>query len=227
MFLVENLRMEMIELTNNTIIIGDSYSTFEKFVPDGYGVYYFEKGRPETDVTKVGQTWWHQVITEANLNLILNNSWSGSTICYTGYNNTDCSKSSSFIYRLHTLIAQGFFDKNNIDTVFVFGGTNDSWADAPLGTMKYENWEKDDLYSVLPAICYFLKILKDKLPKADIYCLINTELKPEISAGMRKACQIYGITEILFDIIDKSCGHPTIKGMQDIKNTVLNVLRKN
>ena len=175
----------------------------------------------------MAQTWWHQVITEANLNLVLNNSWSGSTICYTGYNNTDCSKSSSFIYRLHSLIAQGFFDKNNIDTVFVFGGTNDSWAEAPLGTMKYENWEKDDLYSVLPAICYFLKILKDKLPKADIYCLINTELKPEISAGMRKACQIYGITEILFDIIDKNCGHPTIKGMQDIKNTVLNVLRKN
>ena len=213
-------------MTNNTIIIGDSYSTFEKFVPDGYGVYYFEKGRPETDVTKVGQTWWHQVITEANLNLILNNSWSGSTICYTGYNNTDCSKSSSFIYRLHTLIAQGFFEKNNIDTVFVFGGTNDSWADAPLGAMKYENWENNDLYSVLPAIGYFFKILRDKLPKADIYCLINTELKSEISYGMRQACKMYGVTAILFDNIDKIGRHPTIKGMQDIKNTVINVLRK-
>ena len=95
-----------------------------------------------------------------------------------------------------------------------------------LGTMKFENWENDDLYSVLPAICYFLKKLKDKLPKAHIYCLINTGLKPEISAGMRRACQIYGITEISFDTIDKNCGHPTIKGMQDIKNTVLNVLQK-
>ena len=125
------------------------------------------------------------------------------------------------------LIERGFFDKNNIDTVFVFGGTNDSWADAPLGTMKFENWKNDDLYSVLPVICYFLKTLKDKLPKAHIYCLINTELKPEISAGMRIACQIYGITEISFATIDKNCGHPTIKGMQDIKNTVLNVLPKN
>ena len=149
----------MITLSNNTIIFGDSYSTFEKFVPDGYAVYYSEKGRPETDVTNVYQTWWHQVIAEANLNLVLNNSWSGSTICYTGYNNTDCSKSSSFIYRLHMMIEQGFFDKNNIDTVFVFGGTNDTWADAPLGTMKYENWEHDDLYFVLPAISYFFKTL--------------------------------------------------------------------
>ena len=92
------------------------------------------------------------MVTESNLNLILNNSWSGSTICYTGYDNTDCSNSSSFIYRLQKLIDQGFFDKNNIDTVFVFGGTNDNYADAPIGTMKYENWENNDLYSVMPAI---------------------------------------------------------------------------
>ena len=72
-------------MSNNTIIFGDSYSTFENFIPAGYAVHYFENGRPETDVTKVSQTWWHQVVTEADLNLILNNSWSGSTICYTGY----------------------------------------------------------------------------------------------------------------------------------------------
>lgn len=216
--------MEVIILSNNTIIFGDSYSTFEKFVPDGYEVYYSEKGRPETDVTKVDQTWWYQVVEEVNLNLVLNNSWSGSPICYTGYNNADCSKSSSFIYRLHELIEQGFFDKNHIDTVFVFGGTNDSWADVSLGTTKCENWEPDDLYFVLPAISYFFKTLKDQLPQAHIYCLINTELKPEISEEMKRVCQFYGITEILFDNIDKEYGHPTIKGMQDIKNAILNVL---
>lgn len=58
----------MITWLNNTIIFGDSYSTFEKFVPDGYAVYYSGIERPETDVTKVYQTWWHQVITGANLN---------------------------------------------------------------------------------------------------------------------------------------------------------------
>lgn len=216
----------MIGLSSNTIIFGDSYSTFEKFVPDGYAVYYSEKGHSETDVTNVYQTWWHQVVTEANLNLVLNNSWSGSTICYTGYSNTDCSKSSSFIYRLHRMIEQGFFDNNDIHNVFVFGGTNDSWADAPIGTMKYENWEHDDLYFVLPAISYFFKTLKAKLPKAHIYCMINTELKPEISSEMKKVCQIYDIEEISFDTIDKKCGHPTVKGMQDIKNAVLNVLPK-
>ena len=108
-------------MKNNTIILGDSYSTFASFIPDGYLSYYSENERPETDVTKVSQTWWFQVMEAANLNLVLNNSWSGSTIGYTGYNNSDCSESSSFIYRLKQLIEDGFFEKNEIHKVFVFG----------------------------------------------------------------------------------------------------------
>ena len=213
-------------MKNNTLIIGDSYSTFKGYVPDGFAVYYFENERPETDVTKVEQTWWHQVVQEANLNLVLNNSWSGSTIGYIGYNNTDCSKSSSFIYRLKHLIEKGFFDNNKIDTVFVFGGTNDSWSNAPLGEIKYSDWEEKDLFSVLPAICYFLNLLKETLPQAKIYCLINTEIKPEIASCMKNACKEYGITPVAFDKIDKTSGHPTIQGMKDIKNSVLKVINK-
>ena len=97
----------------NTLIFGDSYSTFKEYVPKGYAVYYSETECPETDVTKVEQTWWYQVVEEATLKLALNNSWSGSTIGYTGYNNTDCSKSSSFIYRLKELIDNGLFCKKS------------------------------------------------------------------------------------------------------------------
>ena len=213
-------------MASNIVIFGDSYSTFENYVPEGYEVYYTEEGNLETDVTKVTQTWWYQVITEGNMNLILNNSWSGSTICYTGYNNIDCSNSSSFIYRFYELLEKDFFSKTKIDTVLIFGGTNDSWADAPLGELKYENWEKQDLYFVLPAIAYYFKLLKENLPNTDIYCMINTELKPEISAGMKAVCEKYGINTITFEEIDKNYGHPTIKGMQDIKNTVLGVLKE-
>ena len=211
-------------MSNNIIIFGDSYSTFENFVPDGYAVYYSENERPETDVTKVEQTWWHQVVKNAALNLILNNSWSGSTIGYTGYDNVDCSKSSSFIYRLKQLIENGFFVENKIDTVFVFGGTNDSWSNAPLGEIKYSGWEEKDLFSVLPAVCYFLNLLKETLPQTKIYCLINTEIKPEIASCMENACEKYHITPITFNSIDKKCGHPTIQGMKNIKSSVLNAL---
>ncbi len=214
------------EKKNNAIIFGDSYSTFNGFVPDGFAIYYSENERPETDVTQVSQTWWHQVIREANLNLVLNNSWSGSTIGYTGYDNIDCSTSSSFIYRFNQLIENGFFAENEIDTVFVFGGTNDNWADAPLGEIKYSDWEENDLFFVLPAICCFLNLIKETLPKAKIYCLINNELKPEIVSCMKNACAKYSITPITFDTIDKKCGHPTIQGMTDIKERVLNALNQ-
>ena len=206
--------------------MGDSYSTFKGYVPEGYAIYYSENERPETDVTQVSQTWWYQVVEKADLKLVLNNSWSGSTIGYTGYNNTDCSKSSSFIYRLRQLIENDFFAKNQIDTVFVFGGTNDSWSNAPLGEIKYSDWEEKDLFSVLPAVCYFLNLLKETLPQTKIYCLINTEIKPEIASCMKNACEKYHITPITFNSIDKKCGHPTIQGMKNIKDSVLKVMNK-
>jgi hypothetical protein len=206
------------------LIFGDSYSTFEGCVPDGYAIYYFPRSCEYTDVREKEQTWWHRVMAQAGLELVLNNSWSGSTVGYTGYDNADTSASSSFIFRLRRLIDEGFFAENRIDTAFVFGGTNDSWADAPLGEPKFENWEESDLYFVLPAVCYFLWLLKQTLPEARLYCLINTELKQEISDCMRAACARYGITAVTFEHIDKSCGHPTIRGMQDIADTVLQAL---
>lgn len=46
----------------------------------------------------------------------------------------------------------------------------------------------------------------------------------EIAEGMEDACKMYDISPIKFDYIDKKSGHPTIKGMQDIKIKVLKVL---
>ncbi len=213
-------------MMKNAIIFGDSYSTFKGYVPEGYICYYSENMRPETDVTRVEETWWYQVVKEAGLNLIMNNSWSGSPICYTGYDNADCSETSSFICRFKKLKDEGFFEKNRVDTVFIFGGTNDNWCGAQLGEAKWENIEKEDLYSVLPAVYLFLRLVRETLPEAEIYCLINTELKDELTEALLNASERNGITPIRFKEIGKNCGHPTIKGMKDIKNAVLEVMGK-
>ena len=206
---------------NNTIIFGDSYSTFRGHIPENYAVYYSETTHPETGVMDVSQTWWRLVCEAANLNLVMNNSWSGSTIGYTGYNNSDCSGTSSFIYRLRQLKENGFFEQNRIDTVFVFGGTNDSWSQAPLGEEKFSNWEENDFYSVLPAISYFLYLLRETLPQAQIYCLVNTDISPAITECMIKSCEKYNITPVTFESIDKQGGHPTSQGMIDISTAGL------
>lgn len=213
-------------MANNTIIFGDSYSTFDGYIPEGYAAYYAEVKRAETDVVKVEQTWWHQVVEKAGLNLVMNNSWSGSTIGYTGYQNSDCSGTSSFIYRLRKLKAEGFFAENRIDTVLVFGGTNDDWAGVPHGTLKFADFQEEELYTVLPAIACFLKSLKETLPEAKLYCLINTEMNPVIAEAFQKACAQYGIIPITFTHIHKEFGHPTIQGMRDIAQQVLAVLNR-
>ena len=208
----------------NVVIFGDSYSTFKGFVPVGNAIYYNEE-TGETDVRKVEETWWHLLMKETGSNLVLNDSWSGSTICHTGYNNNDCSETSSFAHRLDKYIAEGFFEKNKIDTVFIFGGTNDDWAGSPIGELQYEDFKTQDLFNILPAVCYMLDTLKKVAGNARIILLINNPFKEEIEKGMIEAANHYGVKHILFKDIDKIVGHPTIKGMAQIKEQILENLK--
>ena len=205
----------------NTLIIGDSYSTFKGYIPEGYAYYYPPtiEGRPVIDDVK--NTWWHALMTETDSNLIRNDSWSGSTMGYTGYEGADTSKTSSFIRRIRTLESEGFFKENKIDTVFIFGATNDSWSDAPVGRNAYKNVTEKKLYSVLPAICYILDNLKRILPKATISFIINSGLKSEITEGIKRACKHYGIKTITLSKIDKMSDHPTLTGMMQIKDQII------
>ena len=157
---------------------------------------------------------------ETNSNMVMNDSWSGSTVGYTGYEgeNTDIN---SFIARLEKYISEGFFEDKDVDTLFIFGGTNDYWCGAEVGQLQYDGFKKEDLYRVLPAVCYMIKRSKEALPEAKIYWLINTDLSEAITKGIREACRHYGIEFIDFDHIEKIEGHPTPVGMTEIKNTIM------
>lgn len=201
------------------IIFGDSYSTFSGHIPEGYPTYY-----PRFDVDSVEKTWWKMLSDKKDIKLVQNNSWSGSPLGFTGYNNTDCSRSGSFIARYRELRDKGFFEKNAIDTVFVFGGTNDNWADVPLGDVKFDGFEDNDPFCILPAICYFTETLKRDLPDAEIVLIVNTELKPEIQECFETAAKHYGVKCVRLQNIDKESGHPIASGMQAICKQVAAVL---
>lgn len=205
----------------NLVIFGDSYSTFKGHIPEKNAIYY-----PNLDVVDVENTWWKKFVKKSGYNLILNDSWSGSTICYTGWGGTDCSQSSSFIYRYRKLKNEGFFKENSVENVIVFGATNDSWCDAPLGEIKFDNFLENDLYSVVPAICYFAKILREDLPNAKITFVINTELKPEVVSGIKEACKRYNHNFVELVDITKESGHPPIKGMDEICEQISSVILK-
>ena len=176
----------------NIMIFGDSYSTYEGYIPDGFAVYYSGHRELPPDVFDVKRTWWGRIIEQTGSTLVQNNSWSGSTLGNTGYNNSDCSTSSSFIYRFEKLWNEGFFEEHKIDTLFVFGGTNDSWSEAPLGELKFENIEKEDLFCVLPAICYFAGTLKEKLG-CFLVEMASRKLKPTEKRGATHRAHNYAV----------------------------------
>ena len=203
------------------MIFGDSYSTYEGHIPSGYAVYYSGHRKTLPDVFDVKNTWWRRILDATDSTLVQNNSWSGSTIGYTGYNNSDCSHSSSFIYRFEKLLKEDFFKSNKIDTLFVFGGTNDSWSNAPLGKLKYDEIEDNDLFCVLPAISYFANRLKEELSETRIIFIGNCNIKNEITNAMRSVCEHYGLDYVELSEIDKLNGHPTELGMEQICNQIL------
>ncbi len=209
----------------NVFILGDSYSTFKGYIPDGYAIYYDTEDSREIGINNVGQTWWKQVIDATSSNLLRNCSWSGTTVCHTGYSG-DCS-AISFIARLEKLIENGWFEENKVDTFFLFGGTNDNWANSPLGELMFEDWKKEDLFSVLPAICYIINRVRSYLPNARLIVLLNTELKEEINNGFEVACEKYGAELIKLKDISKHNGHPDAHGMKQICDQILTYIENN
>ena len=123
--------MSLLAQVKQTVaVLGDSYSTFEGFIPKGYATWYTTAVQKVTDVNKVEQTWWWQVIKEGGYKMGNINSYSGSTICNTGYRDEDYSD-RSFINRTTLL--------GNPDIILICGGTNDSWANVPIGNYQYSN----------------------------------------------------------------------------------------
>jgi hypothetical protein len=208
----------------NVIIFGDSYSTYAGCIPEGYAPYYTGTGERVPDLSSSDECWWGSMIKKTGWNLVRNDSWSGSPICYRGYDGVDVSESCSFIYRLKRLREEGFFRDNKIDTVIVFGGTNDSWCGAEMGDEIKEGWRKDDLYKVLPAIWYYFKDLGATFPGAEIYVICNCDINEVIIDTMARAAESVGAKPILLHDIDKEEGHPTLKGMAQITEQVLSVI---
>lgn len=195
-------------------ILGDSYSTFSEYIPEGFLTWYMpDPTDGRTDVTQVDQTWWNIFINENGYQLEKNNSYSGSTICNTGYDQKDYSD-RSFITRVNQL--------GNPDLIFVYGGTNDSWANSLIGEFVYNDWTSEQLKYFRPATAFLASELKKLYPQAEIVFLINGEdiIKNEIISSLQEICNHYGITYVMINDIEKMSGHPDKIGMRQIVNQI-------
>ena len=78
-------------MQKNIFIMGDSYSTYGGYIPQGYNCYYDDLRTDEPVIKGVEKTWWKILVNRMDYNIAMNDSFSGSTVCNTGYNG-DCSK---------------------------------------------------------------------------------------------------------------------------------------
>jgi hypothetical protein len=194
-------------------ILGDSYSTYEGYMtPSTNELWYYAKSQPErTDVNNVRQTWWHQLISKKGWRLCVNNSYSGATISYTGYDGNDYSE-RSFNTRANNI--------GSPDVLLIFGATNDSWAGTPIGEYKYEGITWGDLYQFRPAMARLMEYVTNRYVGTEIYFLLNDGLRPEINESVKTICSRYGVQVIELRDIDKLSGHPSVKGMTQIADQV-------
>ena len=199
-------------------ILGDSYSTFSGHVTPASNLCWYtgeaDPGRPN-DVMQAEQTWWHLLVEELGYRLERNNSYSGSTVCLTGYRGQDFGD-RAFITRIHNL--------GDPDIILVFGGTNDCWAGSPLGEFRYEGWTHEDLLAFRPAFGYLLHQLGELYPRARICNITNSELSDGITESMEIICRRYGVRNVRLHDIDKQTGHPSAAGMRSICEQVREAL---
>lgn len=208
----------MAQVKPTLAVLGDSYSTFAGFIPKGNACWYNSPAdHKRTDVTKVEQTWWWQVANEGGYKLGAIESYSGATVCNTGYRDEDYSD-RSFVTRCTNL--------GNPDIILICGATNDSWANAPIGDYKYANWKRVDLYFFRPAMAKMLTDIKLHYPNVEVYFILNTELKKEINESVLEVCKHYDVPVIELEDIDKKSSHPSVKGMKAIAQQVLKFIKK-
>ncbi len=203
----------------NVVVLGDSYSTFLGYIPKSYAYYY-----PRHDVLSVDDTWWKLLQNELNFNIVLNCSYSGSTVCYTGYDGAYV-KDTSFIERIKNSINTGKVNDKNVDTVIIFGGTNDSWANVPMGEINYLNQTEKDLECFLPSFCYLINFILDNLKSAKILVVINSEvIRNDVINAEKEICKHYNVDYVALKEFSTLEGHPDKEGMQSIKDQILSCL---
>lgn len=207
--------MTMSAQTKKVSILGDSYSTYKDIIPDGYATFYPDANN---DVKTIEQTWWSLYNKAMGYELEKNDSWGGTTICNTGYFGMDATR-NSFNAR---------FDKlGNPDIIFVFGGTNDAWANAPIGDYQYSDWTDADCKNFRPALACLLDKLQKQYANAKLYVILNSELKEDINVSFREICNHCNVQLIELHDIEKQNGHPSVAGMKAICEQLIEAIGKN
>ena len=138
-------------------ILGDSISTYTGWIPEQNAVYYTGQ---ISDVSSVNETWWMKSIKKLDMNLCINNSWSGSRVTA-----TVSAASSGCVRRcvnLHT-------ETLTPDVIIVYMGINDFDHNVPIGFYNGMENTSTSTMTFREAYALMLKKITTVYPEAEVF----------------------------------------------------------
>ena len=194
-------------------VIGDSYSTFMGFTdPLPNAQWYPHAGNA---MASVEQTWWKLFEHASGMELVQNNSFSGSTICTHSWNNTT-DLTNSFVGRVDNLREAGL--------IIVEGATNDNNAGSVIGNYVWDNFTDTDKRTFRGGTAYVIDFLQKKYPESQLLFMLNNGLRADINESVQTICDHYGVPVLKLHDITKIEDHPDVAGMIAINEQLMEML---
>lgn len=140
-------------------ILGDSISTFRDIIPTEH-YYYPTPNAP--DVQRKEDCWWYKLMTALDMELCVNNSYSGSCVS----NNGGAPQASGYIRadQLHT-------PTTHPDVIIVAMGVNDFLQNVSLGDYNgHTDFPTDPASNFRAAYAMMLKKMLETYPRTEIWC---------------------------------------------------------
>lgn len=146
-------------------ILGDSISTFQDYIPNGYATYY-----PHGNLDKVYETWWYKLAEELNMTILKNASWSGSRVSGDSQGNAYAGCSTARISDLAD-------NDETPDIIIVYISTNDWANNVPIGNFTNKSSIPDEgtITEISKAYALMLYKIRTTYPDATVYCVTNLE----------------------------------------------------
>ena len=223
-------------------ILGDSISTLSGYSIPDYATYYDISRGLYAQVITPDDTWWGQVINRLGGELLVNNSFSGSTVCWD-------SRYEIQSYGCSDERTSGLDDNGKMpDVIMIFIGINDFGKGTKI-TAEKDGSEDLSVFSV--AYAKMLEQLRYNYPNAELWCFtfpLSTCKSREnfvfpycrggihieqycdaIRDAIRKCalqnkCRIIDLyaSNVTYDTVDGF--HPNAEGMKTIADAVLEQL---
>lgn len=145
-------------------IFGDSISTFEGYIPSGNATYY---NGNNAGVSSVNDTWWKKVIDALELELLVNNSWSGRAV--SSVRNSMSGHSTDAGYKEANVLQ--LKNGNTLPEIIIVKlGINDFNSGATLGTYDGSTALPTDASVFTNAYAIMLNLIMTNFPLAKVYC---------------------------------------------------------